>query len=73
MFRRIKNKKFLSSIVASMMVFTLFTPITVKADTKNTEICAECQGKGNLTGPWICEVQNMISYHVLIILPYDLC
>ncbi|GAA0078493.1 5'-nucleotidase C-terminal domain-containing protein [Clostridium sp. CTA-5] len=34
MFRRLKNKKFLSSIVASMMVFTLFTPITVKADTK---------------------------------------
>ncbi|WP_252224207.1 5'-nucleotidase C-terminal domain-containing protein [Clostridium sp. ZBS2] len=34
MFRRFKNKKFLSSIVASMMVFTLFTPMTVKADTK---------------------------------------
>ncbi|WP_459478900.1 5'-nucleotidase C-terminal domain-containing protein [Clostridium saccharoperbutylacetonicum] len=30
MFKRFKNKKLLSSIVASMMLFTLFSPITVK-------------------------------------------
>ncbi|WP_252242232.1 5'-nucleotidase C-terminal domain-containing protein [Clostridium sp. ZBS18] len=38
MFRRSKNKKFLSSIVASMMVFTLFTPMTANADTKNGSV-----------------------------------
>ncbi|MBY6971096.1 bifunctional metallophosphatase/5'-nucleotidase, partial [Clostridium botulinum] len=38
MFRRSKNKKYLSSIVASMMVFTLFTPMTANADTKNGSV-----------------------------------
>lgn len=34
MFKRFKNKQILSSIVASMMLFTMFTPITVQAATK---------------------------------------
>ncbi|AOR22276.1 5'-nucleotidase C-terminal domain-containing protein [Clostridium taeniosporum] len=33
MFKRFKNKKILSAIVASMMLFTLFTPVSVNADT----------------------------------------
>lgn len=38
MFRRSKNKKFLSSIVASMMVFTLVTPISANAATQNESV-----------------------------------